>query len=116
MAFAEKSSLNKLKAERHEKPEDFGPDDHRDEAQLEIIHPFGVMDIAQVIVSNRANGSLIEANGKIVGSRLNALSEKGEGHGKASNVAGPGLITPRQFAELVFGAVCQYVSSVSRFP
>ena len=38
---------------------------------------------------------------------LIALSEKEEAYGKAWNVAGPGLITTRQFAELVFGAVHQ---------
>jgi nucleoside-diphosphate-sugar epimerase len=38
---------------------------------------------------------------------LVALSEKEEAYGKAWNVAGPGLITTRQFAELVFGAVHQ---------
>jgi nucleoside-diphosphate-sugar epimerase len=38
---------------------------------------------------------------------LVALSEKEEAYGKARNVAGPGLITTRQFAELVFGAVHQ---------
>ena len=35
------------------------------------------------------------------------LSEKDEAYGKAWNVAGPGLITPKQFAEEVFGAVHQ---------
>jgi len=93
MAFAEKSSQKKLKTGRHEKPEEVGPDDHRDEAPLEIIYPLGVTDIAQVIVSKRASGSLIEAIGKIVDSRLIKHSEKEEGHGKAWNVAGPGLIT-----------------------
>ena len=38
---------------------------------------------------------------------LIALSEKEESYGKAWNVAGPGLITTRQFAEQVFGAVHQ---------
>ena len=38
---------------------------------------------------------------------LLALSEKTEGYGQAWNVAGPALITTRQFAELVFGAVHQ---------
>lgn len=38
---------------------------------------------------------------------LISLSEKEEAYGKACNVAGPGLITTRQFAELVFGAVSQ---------
>ena len=38
---------------------------------------------------------------------LVALSEKEEAYGKAWNVAGPGLITTRQFAELVFGALHQ---------
>ena len=38
---------------------------------------------------------------------LVALSEKPEGYGQAWNVAGPGLLTTRQFADLVFGAVHQ---------
>jgi nucleoside-diphosphate-sugar epimerase len=38
---------------------------------------------------------------------LVALSEKAEGYGQAWNVAGPGLLTTRQFADLVFGAVHQ---------
>jgi nucleoside-diphosphate-sugar epimerase len=38
---------------------------------------------------------------------LIALSEKEEAYGKAWNIAGPGLITTRQFAELVFNAVHQ---------
>jgi nucleoside-diphosphate-sugar epimerase len=38
---------------------------------------------------------------------LMAVSEKEDVYGKAWNVAGPGLITTRQFAELVFGAVHQ---------
>jgi nucleoside-diphosphate-sugar epimerase len=38
---------------------------------------------------------------------LIALSEKEEAYGKAWNVAGPGLMTTRQFAEQVFGAVHQ---------
>jgi nucleoside-diphosphate-sugar epimerase len=38
---------------------------------------------------------------------LIALSEKEEAYGKAWNVAGPGLITTRQFTEQVFGAVHQ---------
>jgi nucleoside-diphosphate-sugar epimerase len=36
---------------------------------------------------------------------LIALSENEEAYGRAWNVAGPGLITTRQFAELVFNAV-----------
>jgi len=42
-----------------------------------------------------------------VAETLIALSEKEEAYGKAWNVAGPGLITTRQFAEQVFGAVHQ---------
>ncbi len=38
---------------------------------------------------------------------LIALSEKEEAYGKAWNVAGPGTITTREFAELVFGTVHQ---------
>src|SRR5215831_3298887 len=38
---------------------------------------------------------------------LIALSEKDEAYGNTWNVAGPGLITTRQFADLVFGAVDQ---------
>ena len=38
---------------------------------------------------------------------LVSLSEKTEAYGQAWNVAGPGVITTRQFAELVFGAVHQ---------
>jgi nucleoside-diphosphate-sugar epimerase len=38
---------------------------------------------------------------------LVALSEKEEAYGNAWNVAGPGLVTTRQFAEQVFGAVHQ---------
>jgi nucleoside-diphosphate-sugar epimerase len=38
---------------------------------------------------------------------LIALSEREEAYGKAWNVAGPGLITTRQFAEQVFGTVHQ---------
>jgi nucleoside-diphosphate-sugar epimerase len=38
---------------------------------------------------------------------LIALSEKEEAYGKAWNIAGPGLITTRQFAEQVFGTVHQ---------
>jgi nucleoside-diphosphate-sugar epimerase len=38
---------------------------------------------------------------------LVALSEKPEAYGQAWNVAGPGVITTRQFADLVFGAVHQ---------
>jgi nucleoside-diphosphate-sugar epimerase len=38
---------------------------------------------------------------------LLALSEKDEAYGKAWNVAGPGLITTRRFAELVFAGVGQ---------
>ena len=42
-----------------------------------------------------------------VAETLIALSEKAEAYGKAWNVAGPGLMTTRQFAEQVFGAVHQ---------
>ena len=38
---------------------------------------------------------------------LIALAEKQEAYGSAWNVAGPGLISTREFAELVFGAVHQ---------
>ncbi len=38
---------------------------------------------------------------------LIALSEKAEAYGNAWNVAGPGLMTTRQFAEQVFGTVHQ---------
>jgi nucleoside-diphosphate-sugar epimerase len=38
---------------------------------------------------------------------LIALSEKEEGYGKAWNVGGPGVMTTREFAEQVFGAVHQ---------
>jgi nucleoside-diphosphate-sugar epimerase len=38
---------------------------------------------------------------------LITLSEKDEAYGSAWNIAGPGLITTRQFADLVFGAVHQ---------
>ena len=42
-----------------------------------------------------------------VAETLIALSAKAEAYGKAWNVAGPGLMTTRQFAEQVFGAVHQ---------
>ena len=42
-----------------------------------------------------------------VAETLIALSEKEEAYGKAWNVAGPGLMTTRQFAEQVFGALHQ---------
>jgi len=42
-----------------------------------------------------------------VAKTLIALSEKEEAYGKAWNVAGPGLISTRQFAEQVFAAVHQ---------
>ena len=38
---------------------------------------------------------------------LVALSDKEEAYGQAWNVAGPGLITSRKFADLVFAAVHQ---------
>jgi nucleoside-diphosphate-sugar epimerase len=40
-----------------------------------------------------------------VAAALLALSRKDEAYGQAWNLAGPGLITTRRFAELVFGAV-----------
>jgi nucleoside-diphosphate-sugar epimerase len=42
-----------------------------------------------------------------VAETLVALSEKTEAYGQAWNVAGPGVLTTRQFADLVFGAVHQ---------
>jgi nucleoside-diphosphate-sugar epimerase len=85
-------------------PDFYGPD-----AELSYVR--GIFDAA-------LNGGAANVIGPIdtphefifvpdVAEALIALSEKAEAYGKAWNVAGPGLMTTRQFAEQVFGAVHQ---------
>jgi len=85
-------------------PDFYGPD-----SELSYVH--GIFDAA-------VNGGTANVIGPIdtshefifvpdVAETLIALSEKAEAYGKAWNVAGPGLMTTRQFAEQVFGAVHQ---------
>jgi K+-transporting ATPase ATPase C chain len=56
---------------------------------LGIIYPLLVTGIAQVLFPKKANGQLIEANGKIIGSRIigQAFSGAGYFHSRPSAVA-----------------------------
>lgn len=56
-----------------------------------LLYPFGMTGVAQVLFHNRANGQLLESNGKIVGSRIIGQSFSGPGyfHSRPSN-AGTG--------------------------
>ena len=56
---------------------------------LGIIYPLVVTGLAQVLFHDKANGQLIEANGKIVGSRIigQAFSGPGYFHGRPSAVS-----------------------------
>ncbi len=53
---------------------------------LGIIYPLVVTGLAQILFPNKANGQLIEANGKIVGSRIlgQAFSSPGYFHSRPS--------------------------------
>jgi len=56
---------------------------------LGIIYPLVVTGLAQVLFHDKANGQLIEANGKIIGSRIigQAFSGPGYFHGRPSAVS-----------------------------
>ena len=56
---------------------------------LGIIYPLVVTGLAQVLFHDKANGQLIEANGKIVGSRIIGQAFTGPGyfHGRPSAVS-----------------------------
>src|SRR3989442_5530544 len=47
---------------------------------LGIIYPLAVTGLAQVLFHDKANGQLIEANGKIVGSRIIGQGFSGPGY------------------------------------
>jgi nucleoside-diphosphate-sugar epimerase len=85
-------------------PDFYGPD-----AELSYVH--GIFDAALKGGTANVIGPIDTPHEFIlvpdVAETLIALSEKEEAYGKAWNVAGPGLITTRQFAEQVFGAVHQ---------
>jgi len=56
---------------------------------LGIIYPLVVTGLAQVLFHDKANGQLIEANGKIIGSRIIGQAFTGSGyfHGRPSAVS-----------------------------
>src|SRR3981081_1004466 len=58
---------------------------------LGIIYPLVVTGLAQVLFHDKANGQLIEANGKIVGSRIIGQAFSGPGYF-------PGRPSPASFA------------------
>ena len=82
---------------------------------LGIIYPLVVTGIAQVLFPKKANGQLLEANGKIIGSRIigQAFSRPGYFHSRPS-AAGNGYDASNSYGSQLGPSIHQLIDPVKR--
>ncbi|MCB8819770.1 K(+)-transporting ATPase subunit C [Microvirga rosea] len=80
-----------------------------------LLYPLGMSGIAQTVMPDKANGSLITVNGQVVGSELIGQNFTGERyfHGRLSATVGPDPADPSKMSSVPYNAANSGGSNLS---